>query len=115
MLSSLFDMFVTYVLPLLGTAGAGLIVWLLRTKFKLQITEQQEKLLADILFKAVNFGEEWARKKVKGENIPPPTGEEKLKQATEFAKKEVARVGIKLKDDQIDKLLHSSLGVLRPR
>lgn len=113
MLASLLDLASTYLLPLLGTAGAGLIVWLLRTKFKLQISAEQEKLLADILFKAVNFGEEWARKQIKSGGASRPSGEEKLKQATEFAKKEVARVGIKLNDKQIDDLLHSSLGVLR--
>lgn len=110
--SSLFDTFLHYGLPLLGSAATALVLWLLKKKFNLQISAEQEKLLADILHKAISFAEEWARKQVKsGESTP--TGVEKLQRATEFAKKEVARVGIKLSDKQVDDLLHSALGVLR--
>lgn len=98
--------------PLLGTAVTALVLWLLRSKLKLQISAEQEKLLADILHKAISFAEEWARSRVKSGEAAP-SGAEKLQQATEFAKKEVARVGIKLSDTQVDSLLHAALGTLR--
>jgi hypothetical protein len=110
------DALLHYGLPLLGSSLAGLVVWVLKQKLHLQITAEQEKLLADVLAKAVAFAEEWGHKQMKAAEAgkgPPPTGTEKLAQATAFVKKEVARVGIKLDDKQIDALLHSAIGMIR--
>lgn len=110
--SSLLDVALKVGVPLLGTAATAFVFWLLKKKFNLQITAEQEKMLAHIIQKAISFAEEWARKQVKSGSAAP-TGAEKLQQATDFAKKEVARVGIKLTDKQVDEMLHATLGMLR--
>lgn len=101
----------SYVLPLVGTAGAGLLVWMLKNKFHLQITQEQEKVLTTILQKALAFAEEWARKQGTGKN--KATSAEKLTQAADFAKKELARAKIKIPDAQVNDLLHAALGMMR--
>lgn len=107
----MFQSALAVVLPLLGTAGAGLIVWLLKNKFKLQITAEQEKILAEILHKALGFANEWAHRQAKQKL--PATGEEKLKQAVAFTKAELARNKIKIPDAQINDMLHAALGTMR--
>ena len=109
------EMFLQIGGPLLGTALTGLVVFLLKKKFNLQITADQEKLLGDVLKKAIGFAEEWARKQAKlsGGVKAEVSGDAKLKVATDFVKTEIKRVGIKLTDKQVDELLHSSLGMLR--
>jgi len=102
---------VSTVLPVLGTAGAGLLLWLMRTKFNLQISAEQEKLLVTIIEQAIGFAQEWAHKQNK--QSLPVTGEDKLKQATAFAKAELARHKIKIPDAQVDNMLHAALGLMR--
>lgn len=108
----MFQAVLSIALPVLGTAGAGLIVWVLRNKFKLQITAQQEALLATILQKAIGFANEWAHKQAKQKG-PPVTGEEKMAKAVEFAKTELARAKIKIPEAQVNQMLHAALGLMR--
>lgn len=110
----LFQSVLTVLLPLLGTAGAGLIVWLLKNKFNLQITAQEEQVLASILHKAIGFAEEWAHKQM-ADKGPPVTGAAKMEQAVIFAKTELARAKIKLPEAQINSMLHATLGLMRKR
>lgn len=107
----MFQSVLTVALPLLGTAGAGLIVWVLKNKFKLQITAEQEKALTTILQKAIGFANEWAHKQAKMK--APATGEDKMKQAVTFAKAELARAKIKIPDAQVNDMLHAALGLMR--
>lgn len=101
----------TYVMPLLGTLGVTFIFWLLRTKFKLQITVEQERVLSEILRAAIGFANEWAHKQLKAG--APVTGEAKMEQAVTFAKAELARVKIAVPEKQVNAMLHAALGVLR--
>ena len=104
------------ILPLLGTAGAGLIVWVLRRKFNLQITKEQEVVLSHIFQKSIAFANEWAHKKKKASRSKrkkAPSGEEKLLQAVSFAKKELKRAKIKIPDEQVNDMLHAALGLTR--
>jgi hypothetical protein len=110
----MFEMFqsvLALVLPLLGTAGAGLLVWLLKNKFKLQITAEQEKILAEILHKALGFANEWAHQQAKMKL--PVSSEAKLEQAVAFTKTELARNKIKIPDAQVNDMLHAALGTMR--
>ena len=107
LIASLFNI----VLPLLGTAGAGMLVWVLKNKFKLQITVEQEKILSDIVQKSLGFAQEWAHKQTKMKL--PASGEDKLKQAVSFAKTELARNKIKISDAHVNDMLHAALGLIR--
>lgn len=108
----MFQSVLTVVLPLLGTVGAGLVVWMLKNKFKLQITAQQEQVLTTILQKAIGFAEEWAHKQAKDKG-PAVTSAAKMEQAVIFAKTELARAKINIPDAQVNNMLHAALGLMR--
>lgn len=110
----LFQSVLVVALPLLGTAGASMLVWVLRTKFKLQITAQQEQVMTNIISKAIGFADEWAHQQRKTPQ-GMPTGAEKLAKAVTFARTELVRSGIKVSDEQIRFMLEALLGMMRPR
>lgn len=102
------------LIPLIGMVLGPLLLMLLKRgldafekKTNLEISQDQRKMLEELIDKAINFAEEKARKAVKAEEAME--GNEKLDAALDFVKSAAKALGLDLKDIDLAAMIEARL------